>query len=468
MKTKIGIVVFSIFMLLLMPALANAQTAEQIQKEIVKLQQQLTSIKQQTVQDRSLLYTGNLPKPTLTPAVYEKTKNCNPDQSRPAINSTKFLNNWRTYLTDFHCGHVVKSFAENNTSIREFKLIVTDNHGFGNYVPITLNQSDPVNFPIWAFNNTVPGPTLRMTQGDIVKITVINDGKSKFPHSFHMHSIHAGAVDGMNGPGGSIQPGQNFTYTFVARPFGVYPYHCHMEPVQMHIMHGLYGMMIIDPPTPRPAAKELVLMMNGYSFNGINLNTPTNEIPVITEPPTAQQLRSATTFPEEPSKSNDDILSPGGAGSEEDNDNQFYTVNGMAFGYMHENMIHLKTKTLYRIYLANMVEFDPVNSFHLHGNMFVYYPSGTSMKPSFIQDILTLGQGDRGILEFSYPLAGDYMFHAHINRFTNLGWAGMFHVTDKDQPVLPPVKQVKPTIPQANKTIADAPTTDFNLLNLLG
>ncbi len=44
-----------------------------------------------------------------------------------------------------------------------------------------------------------------------------------------------------------------------------------------------------------------------------------------------------------------------------------------------------------------MLEFDQVNSFHLHGNVFEYYPSGTSTTPSFVNDILTLGQGDRGI-----------------------------------------------------------------------
>jgi manganese oxidase len=72
-------------------------------------------------------------------------------------------------------------------------------------------------------------------------------------------------------------------------------------------------------------------------------------------------------------------------------------------------MIPLRTNTTYRIYLANMVEFDPVNSFHLHANMYAYYPSGTSMRPAFINDIIVLGQGDRGILEFNPPDIFDYM-----------------------------------------------------------
>jgi hypothetical protein len=78
-----------------------------------------------------------------------------------------------------------------------------------------------------------------------------------------------------------------------------------------------------------------------------------------------------------------------------------------------------------------MLEFDVANSFHLHGNMFEYYPSGTAMNPAYKTDIVTLGQGDRGIMEFTYDKPGMYMFHAHINRFTNLGWMGMFNVHDK-------------------------------------
>jgi len=82
----------------------------------------------------------------------------------------------------------------------------------------------------------------------------------------------------------------------------------------------------------------------------------------------------------------------------------------------------------YRIYLVNMLEFDPVNSFHLHGKVFKYYPSGTSKTPAFVNDIAALTQGDRGILEFMYVLPGKYMFHSHINEFSDLGWMGFFDV----------------------------------------
>jgi FtsP/CotA-like multicopper oxidase with cupredoxin domain len=115
-------------------------------------------------------------------------------------------------------------------------------------------------------------------------------------------------------------------------------------------------------------------------------------------------------------------------------DNQFYSVNGMPFGYVGKDSIHLTTGTPYRIYLANMVEFDPVNSFHMHGNMFYYTPSATLDSAKIYTDIVTPGQGDRGMVEFTYHYPGQFMFHAHVNHFSDLGWIGFFNVTKQAGP----------------------------------
>ena len=83
-----------------------------------------------------------------------------------------------------------------------------------------------------------------------------------------MHSIHPGSMDGMMGPSGSDSTRwKTLPYIFIAQPFGVYPYHCHVDPVDQHINKGLYGMMIIDPKTPRPKMTEMVMLMNGYDLN---------------------------------------------------------------------------------------------------------------------------------------------------------------------------------------------------------
>ena len=305
---------------------------------------------------------------SLTVSGYDKIKNCTSDTDKRPTSIE--------YLTFFNCGHVVsedKIHRNNNVSqqtTREFTLIINENSS----IPIASNGL--VFSPAWTFNNTIPGPTMRVTEGDLVKIKVINPQENNHTHSMHMHSIHPGDMDGVDGPGGYIKPGQNFTYIFKAGPFGVYPYHCHVTPIEQHINNGLYGALIIDPKTPRQNMTEMVMMMNGYDLDYEKEGVGPSRIPT---PEEYEQDYMPQAF---------------------EHVNEVYTVNGKAFDYM-ENPISIHQNTNYRIYIINMLEFDQVNSFHLHGNMFKYYPSGTSEKPSFINDILTLGQGDRGIIEFA-------------------------------------------------------------------
>ena len=272
------------------------------------------------------------------------------------------------YLREFNYGDVSK--YSNGTALREYTLVASDSE---------IKEVSPgVFYNVWTYNGTIPGPTIRATEGDKIKINFINNGSK--PHSVHTHGIHPAEVDGvfeMIGPKGK------FTYEFTAEPYGVYPYHCHMTPLEEHITHGLYGVMIIDPKTPRPQADEMVMVMNGYD----------------------------TDF---------------------DTENNFYTVNGIPYFYMH-NPIEINKDELTRIYLVNMLEFDPINNFHLHANMFNFYPSGTSQTPVELNDIVTMSQGERGILEFKYKYPGNYMFHAHKTEFAEKGWMGIFKVIENSQ-----------------------------------
>jgi FtsP/CotA-like multicopper oxidase with cupredoxin domain len=111
-----------------------------------------------------------------------------------------------------------------------------------------------------------------------------------------------------------------------------------------------------------------------------------------------------------------------------DDENDFYAVNAIPFHYQ-LHPIQIKVGELVRIYLVNILEFDLVNSFHLHANFFNYYPTGTSLTPLEYTDTIIQGQAQRGILEFSYKYPGLYMFHAHVTEFAELGWTGNFEVT---------------------------------------
>lgn len=237
-----------------------------------------------------------------------------------------------------------------------------------------------IQYPAWTYNGRVPGPTIRVTEGDRVRIHFQNG--TGHPHSMHFHGVHVSEMDGVPGAGpGLIAPGESFTYEFDAEPFGLHLYHCHAFPLARHIAKGLYGAFIIDPKEGRPKVdQELVMVMAGIDIDF-------------------------------------------------DDENDFYAVNTIPF-HFHNNPIPIKVGEKIRIYLVNILEFDLVNSFHLHANFFHYYPTGTSLTPSEYTDTVIQGQAQRGILEFSYKYPGMYMFHAHVTEFAELGWSGMFHVTE--------------------------------------
>ena len=113
-----------------------------------------------------------------------------------------------------------------------------------------------------------------------------------------------------------------------------------------------------------------------------------------------------------------------------DNANEVYAVNTIAHAYMNEPIRIDKTRPV-RIYLVNVTEFDPINSFHLHANFFNYFDTGTTLTPTLqTVDLIMQCQAQRGILEFSFAEHEDgmYMFHAHQSEFTELGWVGHFDV----------------------------------------
>lgn len=269
------------------------------------------------------------------------------------------------YLREFNYGKVSK--LPDGTTLREFTLVASDDK--------VKEISPGVFYNVWMFNGTVPGPTIRATEGDVVRINFINNGSKS--HTIHTHGIHEAEMDGVFE---TVGAGGRFTYEFTAEPFGVFPYHCHMQPLEEHITHGLYGVYIVDPKTPRPPADEMVMVMNGYD----------------------------TDF---------------------DTENNFYTVNGIPYYYMH-HPIQIENGQLVRVYLVNMLEFDPINNFHLHANLYQLYRSGTSLVPHEYTDMVTMSQGERGILEFKYKFPGQYMFHAHKTEFAEKGWMGLFLVKD--------------------------------------
>ena len=138
--------------------------------------------------------------------------------------------------------------------VREYSLRAIDRE---------IEIAPGVFFPAWTYNGTVPGPVIRATEGDTLRVRFVNAGSH--PHSIHFHGIHPSDMDGVFEV---VNSGEEFIYEFPARPAGLHLYHCHTTPLKKHIHKGLYGAFIIDPKEPRPPAQELVMVMNGYDTDG--------------------------------------------------------------------------------------------------------------------------------------------------------------------------------------------------------
>jgi FtsP/CotA-like multicopper oxidase with cupredoxin domain len=266
------------------------------------------------------------------------------------------------FLTHFDTGTV--STLPSGQTLREYSIVAVDRE---------IEVAPGVFFPAWTYNGQVPGPTIRCTEGDRVRVTFANRGSH--PHTIHFHGIHAANMDGVFEV---IDPGGSYVYEFDAEPFGLQLYHCHAVPLKRHIHKGLYGTFIIDPRRGRPPAREMVMVMNGFDTNF-------------------------------------------------DGENEVYAVNTVAFHYQN-HPIPVQLGELVRLYVVNLTEFDLINSFHLHGNFFKLFRTGSSLEHFEYTDNVMLCQGERCIIEFTYKHPGRYMFHAHQSEFAELGWMGMFEV----------------------------------------
>jgi manganese oxidase len=269
-------------------------------------------------------------------------------------------------LRDFDWGRTRR--LPNGRVVREWELEAVDRE---------IEVMPGVTFAAWAYNGRIPGPTLRCREGELLRITFANG--SAHPHTMHFHGIHPAEMDGVPGLGaGEIPPGGRTVYEFEAQPAGLHLYHCHVRPLAEHIAKGLYGAFIVDHADGRPDADEMVMVLNGFDTNF-------------------------------------------------DRANEVYAANTIGFAYM-DRPVAARRDELVRVYLVNVLEYDLVNSFHLHGNLFDYYPTGTSLRPAELTDTVMLCQGQRGVLEWRFPTAGRFMFHAHQSEFTELGWQGFFEV----------------------------------------
>lgn len=135
--------------------------------------------------------------------------------------------------------------------VKEFRIPVTHE---------TITIADGVTYAGWTLGGTVPGPVIRVREGDRVRVHLVN--ASPMMHSIDFHAARIPMSDAFR----SIPPGEEWTYEFVARDPGAFMVHCGTPPVLLHIMQGMYLAIIVDPKGgwPGHADREFVLVESEF------------------------------------------------------------------------------------------------------------------------------------------------------------------------------------------------------------
>jgi FtsP/CotA-like multicopper oxidase with cupredoxin domain len=244
---------------------------------------------------------------------------------------------------------------------------------------VKWNILDSVAVTAYTYNGTVPGPMIRVTEGDQIRIVV----KNELPDAttIHWHGVEVpNAMDGVPGvTQDPIEPGETFTYEFTAKPAGTFMYHSHFEG-DVQVSAGLYAPFIIDPTKPEtnPPPVDKVLMISEWLQKDGNTYAP---MPMSGMEP------------------------------------NYFTINGKAFPST--ETITVKMGERVRLRLIGIGQF--IHPMHLHGFPFKIVATDGHPVPEAAQltkDTVNVAPGERYDIEFVATETGQWMLHCHILHHT--------------------------------------------------
>lgn len=237
----------------------------------------------------------------------------------------------------------------------------------------------------WVYNGQMPGPEIRVREGDRVRITLRNDLPAGT--TIHWHGVNLPPE--MDGPVGlnqaAVEPGETFVYDFVAQPGGSRMYHSHADPTTQ-IALGLYGPLIIEPRQPGPAYdREYTYMLNEWDL----------------------ELTPDVALGLAPRGPGDQLLRGGELGTD------LFLMNGHA----HESIPPIRLAEGERVLIRLMNLGNLPHAIHTHGHSFrIVATDGNPVPPGMelVKDTVLIGPGERYDLELTGDNPGVWMFHCHM------------------------------------------------------
>jgi nitrite reductase (NO-forming) len=270
--------------------------------------------------------------------------------------------------------------------IKEFRIPMTHD---------TVEISGGVKYVGWTFGGTVPGPVIRVRQGDLVRINLVNEARD-MPHSIDFHASKIPMDHAMK----SIAPGDSLQFEFEATTAGTFMVHCGTPPVLMHIAQGMYLPIIVDPKGgwPTKADREFVLVQSDFYPKG--------------------SVADSTVM-----EGDWEAMSEARA--------KYVVFNGKAFQYK-DAPLRVEEGDVVRLFVMNAGP-NVRSDFHVVGNIFDrVYPGGNTDQVLEGVQTYTVPTGGGAVfeLEFAkgYAGTGNYAFVTHAFADASKGAVGVIQV----------------------------------------
>ncbi len=260
--------------------------------------------------------------------------------------------------------------------------------------------ADGVEYTFWTFGGSVPGPMMRIREGDEVEFHLNNHPSSVMPHNIDLHAV--------TGPGGGAEssltaPGHSSQFSFSALNPGLYIYHCATAPVGMHIANGMYGLILVEPKEGfTPVDREFYVLQSEFYTSGRYGEAG------------LQAFDMDKALHEDP---------------------DYVVFNGSVGAAVGENSLKANVGETVRMFVGNGGP-NLISSFHVIGEIFnkVYGEGGTTVNQQNVQTTL-VPAGGTAIVEMKLDVPGNLIFVDHsIFRAFNKGALGMISVAGDEVP----------------------------------
>ncbi|HEX8997753.1 MAG TPA: multicopper oxidase domain-containing protein [Ktedonobacterales bacterium] len=252
---------------------------------------------------------------------------------------------------------------------------------------VMISIAPNVAYHAWTFNGIVPGPVIRVRQGQTINFTLVNQGM--MPHSIDFHAAQT-PWDVNYQP---VPVGKSFSFSWKANYPGAFLYHCGTPPVMYHMANGMYGAIIVDPASGWSPAQEYVLTQSEFY---------TQQSPDGTYSIDQMKLMSG-----QPS---------------------YVTFNGYADQYKTAPLT-AKAGQKIRLFIVNAGP-SRFSAFHVIGAIFSdVYIDGNPANHTVGDQTITIPPGGADVVELTIPDAGKYPFVTHSFMDASIGATGVISVT---------------------------------------